>query len=99
MMSNGLIVRPKILVFLGRYLPGFNSGGPVRTVSCMVESLAPYFDFYIVTLNRDAGSREPYQDVRTAAWNTVGAARVYYTERFVMAEMQRFCDELQPQAI
>lgn len=87
------------MVFLGRYLPGFNSGGPVRTISCMVEALAPYFDFYIVTLNRDSGSRVVYENVRTGAWNTVGLAQVFYTPRFTPPEMRRIADELLPDAI
>lgn len=99
MPSNGPKTRPKILVFLGRYLPGFNSGGPVRTVSCMVEALTSHFDFYIVTLNRDSGSREVYKTVRTGAWNSVGMAQVFYTPRFTLAEMRRIAEELRPDAI
>lgn len=91
--------RPKILVFLGRYLPGFNSGGPVRTISCMVEALAQHFDFYIVTLNRDSGSREVYTSVRTGEWNAVGMAQVFYTPQFTLADMRRIADEVQPNAI
>ena len=99
MWSNGLSPRPKILVFLGRYLPGFNSGGPVRTISSMVEALAPHFDFYIVTLNRDSGSRERYTTVRTGAWNTVGMAQVFYTSRFTIGEMRRLANEVVPDAV
>lgn len=99
MSSNGANSRPKILVFLGRYLPGFNSGGPVRTISCMVEALSSYFDFYIVTLNRDSGSDEVYTTVRTGDWNAVGMAQVYYTPRFTLPEMKRLAAELQPDAI
>lgn len=99
MPSNGPTARPKILVFLGRYLPGFNSGGPVRTVSSMIEALAPYFEFFVVTLNSDSGSPEPYKTVQTGAWNTIGAAQVFYTERFMMSQMQAICDEVQPDAI
>ncbi len=99
MLSSGLTVRSKVLVFLGRYLPGFNSGGPVRTVSSMIESLAPYFEFFVVTLNADSGSREPYKTVKTGAWNTVGAAQVFYTERFTTSQMQAICDEVRPDVI
>ncbi len=99
MSSIGPNSRPKILVFLGRYLPGFNSGGPVRTISCMVEALAQEFDFYIVTLNRDAGSKHPYTTVRTGSWNPVGMSQVFYTPSFSLKEMRRLADELRPDVI
>ena len=71
----------------------------MRTISCMVEALAPYFDFYIVTLNRDSGSGEPYTTVQTGTWNAVGMAQVFYTPRFTLSEMRRLADELRPDAI
>ncbi len=99
MSSKTLNPRPKILVFLGRYLPGFNSGGPVRTISCMVEALAPYFDFYIVTLNRDSGSSQVYTNVKSDSWNTIGMAQVFYTSRFSLKLMERIASELKPDVV
>ncbi len=91
--------KPRVLVFLGRYLPGFNSGGPVRTISCMVEALAHNFDFYIVTLNCDSGSKKIYTEVRTGAWNRVGSANVFYTPRFGWGLFQTMLAEVKPDAI
>ena len=56
------------------YLPGYRSGGPVRSVA----HLADEFDVRIVTLNRDASACQPYPLVDINAWNTVGKARVFY---------------------
>lgn len=88
--------KPRILVFLGCYLPGFNSGGPVRTVSCMVEALSPHFDFYVVTLNRDSGSKEIYKSVLTGAWNSVGKAQVKYIPRWSVITIPQALNEVQP---
>lgn len=88
--------KPKILALLGCYLPGFNSGGPVRTVSCMVEALAPCFNWKIVTLNHDAGSKEVYPCVRTGEWNQVGSGQVYYIPRWTMATIARIAHEVKP---
>ena len=47
-------------MFVGYYLPGFKSGGPVRTISNMVEWLGDEFDFKIITSNCDLGDTKPY---------------------------------------
>ncbi|HEU5402770.1 MAG TPA: glycosyltransferase family 4 protein [Terriglobales bacterium] len=91
--------KPKILALLGCYLPGFNSGGPVRTVSCMVEALAPSFEWKLVTLNHDAGSKEVYTSVRTGEWNAVGSGQVYYIPRWTSAAIARIAAEVKPDII
>jgi glycosyltransferase involved in cell wall biosynthesis len=93
------VPKPKILVLLGCYLPGFRSGGPVRTISCMVEALAPYFDFRIVTLNHDSGSKEKYDSVRTNSWNELGSASVYYTPGWSLSQIRRLAKEVEPDLI
>lgn len=67
-----------ILVFVRYYLPGFRSGGPVRSVSNLVQALAGEYDFRIVCLNRDHGVRTPYPGVMPGQWTQLGKARVYY---------------------
>ncbi|MHB9149547.1 MAG: glycosyltransferase family 4 protein [Thermoleophilia bacterium] len=71
-------MRPKILTFVGYYLPGYKSGGPVRTVANMVDHLGDELDFRIVTADRDALDTESYPDVDIDEWNTVGKAQVFY---------------------
>ena len=97
MSSSG--AKPKILVLLGCYLPGFRSGGPVRTISCMVEALAPRFDFHIVTLNHDSGSTEIYDSVRTGAWNQVGNAQVYYIPKWSLSLVRSLARGLSPDLV
>lgn len=70
--------RPVILCFVGYYLPGYRSGGPVRTIANFVDHLGDEFDILIVTRDRDALDTEPYPDVAVDAWNTVGKVRVFY---------------------
>ena len=91
--------KPKILALLGCYLPGFNSGGPVRTISCMVEALAPYFEWNLVTLNHDAGRKDIYTSVRTGEWNQVGSGQVYYIPRWTMATIARIVHEVKPDVL
>ena len=70
--------RPVILVFVHFYLPGFKSGGPVRTLSNMVESLSNEFEFRIVTSDRDVLDTQSYEEIEVGAWNSVDKAWVYY---------------------
>jgi glycosyltransferase involved in cell wall biosynthesis len=70
--------KPIILALVHYYLPGYKSGGPVRTIVNMVDHLSDYFDFRIVTSDRDALDEAPYAGVAIDSWNTVGKAQVYY---------------------
>ena len=71
-------MKPVVLVFVRHYLPGCKSGGPVRSLSNLVEILGDSLDFRIVTMDRDASDTAPYPDIAVDAWNDVGKAKVYY---------------------
>jgi glycosyltransferase involved in cell wall biosynthesis len=70
--------KPRILVFVAYYLPGYKAGGPLRTIESMVERLHEDFEFQIITRDRDMGDTTPYQDIQVAHWQQVGKAQVYY---------------------
>lgn len=71
-----------ILIVMGRYLPGYKDGGPIRSIVNLVEALGDEYKFKIVTLDRDAGDAKSYDSVTTEEWNLVGKAEVYYTQKF-----------------
>ncbi len=58
------MTKPKIAVLIDWYLPGSKAGGPVRSVYSLVNLLKNYFDFYIITTNKDLGSALPYSNVK-----------------------------------
>ena len=72
-MSN-----PVVLIFIRYYLPGYKSGGPLRSISNIVEHLGDEFDFKIVTQDRDAADRAPYKNIVINQWQQVGKAQVFY---------------------
>lgn len=102
-MSEELMHRakPVILVFVRYYLPGFRSGGPVRSVSNLVQALAGEYDFRIVCLNRDHGVRTPYPGVTPGQWTQLGEARVYYAadREAGFALCRRMVREIKPDMI
>jgi glycosyltransferase involved in cell wall biosynthesis len=68
----------KILVFVHYYLPGYEHGGPVRTISNLIEHLSDSFEFLIFCLDRDEFDTRPYSNVEVDKWNRVGPAKVFY---------------------
>lgn len=68
----------RVLALVAHYLPGYKAGGPLRTISNMVEHLGDEFDFYILTSDRDATDVEPYPDIEVGQWVSVGKAQVCY---------------------
>lgn len=68
-----------ILTFVSTYLPGFKSGGPVRSLSNIVDALGKEYKFYIVTSDRDSGDVTPYDGIITDRWIVNGDAMVYYS--------------------
>jgi glycosyltransferase involved in cell wall biosynthesis len=63
--------KKKILVFIDWYLPGTNSGGPVRSVSNMVAHLKEDFEFLIITRDTDYCEQEPYKHINTNEWSQI----------------------------
>lgn len=72
-------MKRRILVFCDFYLPGFRSGGGMRTVVNLIDRFHDRFDLFVVTRNYDSpADKTPYTTVRAGEWNTVGNAKVYY---------------------
>lgn len=67
-----------ILIVMGRYLPGYKDGGPVRSIKNLVDYLGDEYNFKILTCDRDHGDTEAYPNIKVNDWNQVGKAKVYY---------------------
>ena len=68
----------KVLILMGRYLPGHKDGGPLRTIINVTEALGDEYEFFIACLDRDHGDTEPYPNIVRDNWNQVGKAKVWY---------------------
>jgi glycosyltransferase involved in cell wall biosynthesis len=100
------VVRPRgdndhkrVLVCLGRYLPGSKDGGPIRSITNMVTHLSPYFDFYVVTADRDVKDTERYPGITPDRWHRVGSALVLYCSSVGPAVMRRAFREVRPDVV
>ena len=74
-MTNG---KKDILIIMGRYLPGYKDGGPVRSIKNLTDYLGNEYNFRILTADRDHGDLTPYPGIKINDWNRVGNADVFY---------------------
>ena len=74
-MTDG---RKDILIIMGRYLPGYKDGGPVRSIKNLTDFLGKEYNFKILTCDRDHGDTEAYPNIKVNGWNRVENAEVYY---------------------
>lgn len=70
----------RVLMLVKHYLPGYKSGGPIRSLANLVERLGDEFDFTIVTYDRDSGDQQPYPGVADQRVHRVGKADVIYLD-------------------
>lgn len=71
----------KNILLLGPYLPGKSYGGPVKSLLNLVEILSDYFNFYVITGDRDLNAENVYSDVKIGSWNLIGNANVFYVPK------------------
>jgi len=76
---------PIVLLCCDYFLPGFKAGGPIHSISGIVECLGDDLSFRIITRDRDLGDQEPYSNILQGEWNPVGKAWVRY-----LSEANRF---------
>ncbi|MDT8412417.1 MAG: glycosyltransferase [Vicingaceae bacterium] len=92
---------PTILIFIDWYKPGYKAGGPIRSVSNMVDALKDNFQFYIVTRNTDYLETTPYSSINANKWNEVDNAKVFYLtkEKINRQTLHTLIDKVQPDII
>lgn len=88
-------MKRRILIIMGRYLPGYKDGGPVRSIKNLTDFLGDEYNFKILTCDRDHGDDKPYPNIKANGWNRVGKADVYYVlpKGFKMSVIKKFATE------
>ena len=71
--------KKNILITIDWFLPGTDSGGPVRSCANFIAHLSQYFNFYVITRDTDYCASHPYTSIESNSWNTIeSGAQVYY---------------------
>lgn len=73
------MAKPRVLVFIDWYLPGYKAGGPVRSLANMVDHLRDRIEFHIVTRITEYTDTTPYPGIVPDCWTTLpGGEKVFY---------------------
>lgn len=71
--------KPRVLIITQHYLPGWKTGGPVRSIANMIEHLGDAFEFRVLTSDRDLGDQVAYPHITEGiSWYPQGKALVKY---------------------
>lgn len=92
----------KILVFCDYYLPGYKSGGGMRTIANMIDRLGDSYDFYVVTRDHDGPfDRNPYNSIKYDEWNKIGNANISYLKKndLTFSKFREFIEQINPSSI
>ncbi len=95
------MTKKNVLIFCDYYLPGFKAGGPIRSIQSICEALGDTFNIYLVTRDRDLGSRKSYINIEHGKWKKVGRVNVFYIkeEMLSLKLIKEIIIEIQPTVI
>lgn len=90
-----MLQKKKILILIDWFLPGIKAGGPIKSVSAIVNQLYKDFDFYILTTDTDFGETLPYNEIKSDTWiDFQGKAKVCY-----LSSAQQSAKEIEKQIL
>lgn len=91
----------RILIFSDYYLPGYKSGGAMRTIVNLVERLGDEYDFRVLARGFDVGEKEFYPGIRINDWNRIGKSDIYHAAhgQLNFATIRRVLKESAPDAV
>lgn len=91
--------KPKILIFCDYYLPGYKSGGGMRTIVNMTDRLSDKFDFWIITRDHDGKlDKKQYSTVNINSWNEIRNTQVFYlsSNNVKLLKLRELINEVKP---
>lgn len=72
------MIKLNIVIFSDYYIPGYKAGGPIRSLSNIIDQLGNEFNFKIITRDHDFGDCIPYSGIMVDTWNSIGKVQVFY---------------------
>ena len=75
--------KKKKICFLRFYLPGFKSGGPVRTIANLIDNIGEDYLFHVVTSDRDVHDYKSFQSIKVDSWNKAYNSEIFYRSSFL----------------
>jgi len=90
-----LMGKPKVLVMVDWFEPGFKAGGPIRSAVNFVYQLKEELDIYVLTSDRDLGDVKPYPGINTDQWTSKDGYSIFYAQpaslnwKFIGAQIKK----------
>jgi hypothetical protein len=75
-------MKSRVLVFAPNYLPSTIAGGPVRSISNLVNRYQDRVDFKIITPNKDLDGTI-FSNVKSEEWTSIFKHKVYYVKNYL----------------
>jgi glycosyltransferase involved in cell wall biosynthesis len=63
-----LKTKKTVLILVDWYLPGYKAGGPIKSVSSIVNYFKNDFNFLIITSDTDFGEYKSYESIKSDEW-------------------------------
>ena len=73
--------KKKILIFIDWFYPAFKAGGPIKSVSNIINSHSNQFDFSIITSSYDLNEPEPLKQIERNQWLKKNNYSIIYLDR------------------
>jgi len=67
-----------ILIFSEWYLPGYKAGGPITSLSNLIQLIGDHYSLKVICSDRDYMQVNPYDNIVLNQWQKVGKAEVMY---------------------
>lgn len=85
-----MINKPKLLIMVDWFAPGYKAGGPIQSCVNIVLALQDFFDIYVLTTDTDHGETTPYDNIDSNKWiwDDKYGAHIYYAQKKTISTKQ-----------
>lgn len=72
------MIKINIIIFLDWFIPAFKAGGPIKSISNLINALCNEINFYVITGDRDVGENTAFKNIVLNKWYVKPNYRVIY---------------------
>ncbi|HJF39694.1 MAG TPA: glycosyltransferase [[Clostridium] spiroforme] len=90
----------KVLIFTPGFYPAKTYGGPVASISNLIEAFAKEIEFFLITSDHELNDKKCLSGVKRG-WNQVGFAKVLYLsdKEMTRKKFEKIIDQISPDCI
>lgn len=73
--------KPRVVIFTHFFHPGYLGGGPIQSISNLINQLSDNFEFFVITSNKDLGCNNVYQNLQSYVWQKTPYGQIIYVDK------------------